>query len=198
MADHKLLEHRKKIKSKKPVFLRQDATRNKSLEKRWIKPKGMHSKMRQYLRGRRKSPSPGYSSPKKIRGLNREGFKEVLVKSTEELKSFDPKTQVVVIAHVGTKRKIEIIKVCLEKKYHLANLKNAQEFIQKIENKFAEKKKSQKEKEEKKTKSKEESLKKTEKKKEEEKKEEQTNETPVEETKKGEKSEKIKILEKKQ
>jgi len=194
MTNHKLLEHRRKIKAKKPSFLRQDATRTKSLEKRWIKPKGMHSKMRMHLRGRRASPSPGYSSPKEIRGLNRQGFKEIVVRTIEDLKSFEPKTQVVVIGHVGTKRKIELMKICLEKKYTIANYKDAHTFISNIEKKLAEKKKVQKEKEEKKKKSKEESLKKTETKKEEEKKEE----APKEETKKGDKSEKIKVLEKKQ
>ena len=46
MVNAKLLEQRNKAKGKKPNFLRQDANRNKSLEKKWIKPKGMHSKMR--------------------------------------------------------------------------------------------------------------------------------------------------------
>jgi large subunit ribosomal protein L32e len=186
--NHKLLEQRRRIKAKKPHFLRQDAHRNKSLAKKWIKPKGMHAKMRIHLRGRRKSPSPGYSSPRAVKGMNRQGLKEVVVRNANDLKHFDHKTQVVVIGHVGTKRKVELMKICEEKKYTIANVKDVHGFIHKVETKLVEKKKVLKEREDKKKKSKEESLKKAEEKKEE----------PKEETNKEEKSEKVKILEKRQ
>jgi large subunit ribosomal protein L32e len=194
MVDKKLLEQRNKAKTRKPTFLRQDANRNQSLEKKWIKPKGMHSKMRIKLRSRRVWPSPGYCSPNAVKGLTRKGYESVVVKNINDLAAFDAKTQVVVIGHVGLKRKVEIIKYCIEKKYNLENIKNAQEFITKIESKFAEKKKVQKEKEEKKKKAKEELSKKVEEKKEEKKEVKEEHE----ETKKGDKSEKIKVLEKKQ
>ena len=43
----RLLELRKRIKRKKPEFIRQDAHKKKSLESKWRKPKGLHSKMRE-------------------------------------------------------------------------------------------------------------------------------------------------------
>ena len=42
----KLLELRKKIKGKKPNFIRQDAHKHKRLARKWRKPKGIQSKMR--------------------------------------------------------------------------------------------------------------------------------------------------------
>ncbi len=193
MVNIRLLEQRNKAKKRKPNFLRQDANRNKSLEKKWIKPKGMHSKMRMKLRSRRALPSPGYCSPKEVKGLTRKGFKPVLVNNMKNFEGFETKTQVVVIGHVGLKNKIKLLKYCIEKKYNVENVKNVQEFITKVESKFVENKKIKKDKEEKKKKAKEELSKKavTEEKKEEIKE-------GQEETKKGEKSEKIKVLEKKQ
>jgi len=193
MVDARLLEQRNKTKGKKPRFLRQDANRTKSLEKKWIKPKGMHSKMRIKLRSRRVWPSSGYCSPNKVKGLTRKGFQPVLVNNLKDLVGFDSKTQVVIVGHVGLKNKIQILKKCVENNYPIDNVKVPQEFITNVESKFTEKKKVKKEKEDKKKKSKEELNKKiTKEEKKEEKKEGQ------EETKKGEKSEKIKVLEKKQ
>ena len=197
MAEKKLLELRMKSKARKPTFLRQDANRNKSLVKNWRRPKGMHSKMRLHLRGRRASPSPGYSSPRKVRGLTRNGFEELLVKNVNDLTRFDAKRQIVVVAHVGLKNKIAILKACLEKKYLVGNVKDVSSFIQKVDAEFASKKKKKKETQDTKKKVKEEDAKKVEKKV--DKKENgSAEEAKTEETKKGEKSEKIKVLEKKQ
>ena len=193
MVNTRLLERRNKTKGKKPNFLRQDAHRTKSLEKKWIKPKGMHSKMRMKLRSRRVWPSSGYCSPNEVKGLTRKGFQPILVRNLKNLEGFDSKTQIVVVGHVGLKNKIQILKKCIENKYNVDNVKSPQEFITNIENKIVDKKKVKKDKEDKKKKTKDEQNKKVTK---EEKKE--TVKESQEETKKGEKSEKIKVLEKKQ
>ena len=193
MADARLLKHRRLIKSKKPRFLRQDANRNKSLEKKWRKPKGMHSKMRIQLRSRRALPSPGYSSPRAVRGLTRNGLQEVPVYNLKDLENFNAKTQIVVFRNIGLKKKMELLKVCTEKKYPVAQIKDIPTFMKKVETDLATRKNSKKISEEKKKKTKEETTKKVT----EEKKEQAPTETQ-EETKKGEKSEKIKVLEKKQ
>ena len=78
MVEARLLQLRRLTKSKKPTFLRQDATRNKSLVKKWVKPKGMHSKMRLHLRGRRASPSPGYASPRAEEDLQEKDYKKFM------------------------------------------------------------------------------------------------------------------------
>ena len=193
MVNTRLLEQRNKTKRKKPNFLRQDAHRTKSLEKKWIKPKGMHSKMRMKLRSRRVWPSPGYCSPNEVKGLTRKGFQPVLVRNLKNLEGFDSKTQIVVVGHVGLKNKIQILKKCIENKYDVENVKNPQEFITNVEKKIVDTKKVKKDKEEKRKKTKDEQGKKVTK----EEKKEAVKESQ-EETKKGEKSEKIKVLEKKQ
>ncbi len=196
MVEARLLQLRRLTKSKKPTFLRQDATRNKSLVKKWVKPKGMHSKMRLHLRGRRASPSPGYASPRAVRGLTREGLQEVHVYNAKDLQNINPKTQLVVFGNIGLRNKIALLKICVENKYVVAQIKDIPAFMKKVESDFATKKDVKKQSEEKKNKAKEEALKKIKVTKEEKKEE---NPTEIqEETKKGEKSDKIKVLEKKQ
>ncbi len=198
MVNTKLVQLRNKMKAKKPNFIRQDANHYKSLEKKWIKPKGMHSKMRIHLRGHKVSPSPGYSSPREVRGLNRRGYQEVRTINISDLNSYDSETQMVLIGHVGLRKKIELLKYCIEKKYTIANIKNPIEFVKSVENKIIADKKIKTEKLEKKKVAKAESLKKANTKKEEKKESKEEDKSPQDETKKGDKSEKIKVLEKKQ
>ncbi len=197
MADARLLQQRKLTKKHKPTFLRQDATRNKSLEKKWRKPKGMHSKMRIHLRGRRKSPSPGYASPRAVRGLTRQGLREVYVTNAKNLEGFDSKTQIVVFGQIGLRKKMELIKICSDKKYPIAQIKDPGAFTQKVQADLIARKSKKKQTIDQKKK-KEESLKKAKDNKESEKKEEAASPEVKEETKKGDKSDKIKVLEKKQ
>jgi len=109
------------------------------------------------------------------------------------LEGFNPKEEIVLIARVGVKNKIEILKKCIENKYNVSNVKSPEGFIKEVEDNLNKKKKEIKDREEKRKKTKEKALKKKEEKKEEEKTEEEK-----EETKKGEKSDKIKILEKRE
>lgn len=195
MTEARLLKQRNIQKRKKPVFLRQDAQRNKSLEKKWRRPKGMHSKMRLHLRGRRASPSPGYASPRAVRGLTRQGLQEVHVHNSKDLQNIQPKTQIIVLGNVGLRKKVELLKICAEKNYFVAQIKDIPAFLKKVETDLASRKNAKKKKEEIQKKAKEEAKKTADKK--EDKKEETTAEAQ-EETKKGEKSDKIKVLEKKQ
>lgn len=188
MTDQRLLKLRNEKKRKKPHFIRQSSRRIKFRgEEKWRQPKGMHSKLRKKLRGKIKQPSLGYSSPSDVKGLNRDGFREVLVRKISDLEKIDSKNETVVICKTGAKNKVNILKKCVEKKLKVMNVKNIEEFIKRVEEKLASKKKIGKEREEKKQKA-------TKKKEEVKKEEEQKDE--VEETKKGEKSEKIKVLEK--
>ena len=90
---------------------------------------------------------------------------------------------------------MQILKICVEKKYPIAQIKDIPAFIQKVNADIAARKTKHKQQQEKK-KEKEELSKKTKDTEEKEKKE--TPGEEKEETKKGDKSEKIKVLEKKQ
>lgn len=169
----KLLEFRNARKKKKPNFLRQDAHKVKRLKKHWRSSKGLDSKMRRGLGSYRKEPSPGYGSPKLVRGLTRAGLREVLVFNVHDLSKITKDDIVVISGNIGTRKKIEILKKIKELKLKVKNFKDVDGFLKKIEEKEAQKKKEKETKKEKKKKAKEEALKKAEtKKKEAETKEE--------------------------
>lgn len=112
----------KKMKRKKPRFLRQEATYVKKLGDKWRSPKGTQSKTRKKKKGKRKMPNPGYGSPKIIRGLHPSGFKEALVCNLNDLNDLNPKTHACRIASsVGKKKKLEIMKKASEFKLKILN-----------------------------------------------------------------------------
>ena len=175
-----MLDVRKKLKAKKPTFLRQDAHKVKTLKKKWRYPKGIHSKMREKIKGHRRQPNPGWSSPSDVRGLTPEGYKLIIINNVQELLSTnDPKT---ISSTVGTKKKLEIIKKAKERGIKIMNVPNLDEFIKKTEEKLMIRKEAAKKKEavvkEKKPEIKEEAKKET-----------------LEEREKREKEEKKKVLE---
>jgi len=192
MADEKKLILRKAIKKKKPAFMRQEGFRRKKLEKKWRQPKGMHSKMRRKQGAKRKQPSPSYSSPREVKGLSMNGLKMIRVSNVFDADRLDPKNEGAIVANIGARKKVEVLKKLIEKKVTILNILKPEEFIKKVQDKLDAKKKELKVKQEKKKKSKEESLKRAEEKKKEE--EAKSEEEKEEETK----EEKRKILEKKE
>lgn len=188
MNTTELLELKRKRKERQPIFVRQDGGQILCLGTSWRRPRGIHSKMRRHFKSRPAIVSIGYRSPRKVRELNRQGKKEIRVININDLKNVDPKTMAVIIGNIGEKKRIEILKACIEKKIMLARQKDPAIILKEIETKRAERqKKNQK------------SKPKEEPKKIEEKKEDKNiDEKKQDETKKGEKSERIKILEKRQ
>lgn len=184
MRMEKMLIIKKKINKRRPKFVRQEGTSKRILQKvGWRKPKGYHSKIRRKFKGRRKMPNAGYRSPLLVRGLNMQGLKPVLVKNVAEAAALVAKTDAAIIAKVGKKAKVEILKKLVEAKVKILNILNPEKFIADVEAEVKKRKDEKKAKEEKKKKSKEESLKKaaekkkeTEEKSEEEKKKEQAEE----------------------
>ncbi|MFH1592542.1 MAG: 50S ribosomal protein L32e [Candidatus Woesearchaeota archaeon] len=191
-VDKNLLELRKTQKSKKPNFVRQQGKCIKSLSESWRAPKGMHSKLRRKLRGKIKSPSIGYSSPKSVRGLHVSGLIPILVYNVRELDDLKTGQGALIASAVGQKKKLEILKKSKELKLEVLNIKDVDKYLAKVEEgikkKKEEKVKRTREKKEKKEAKKE---KKEEKQKEDIKKEEVTEE----EKQKEEKEKKRKVLE---
>ncbi|MHA1722644.1 MAG: 50S ribosomal protein L32e [Candidatus Baldrarchaeia archaeon] len=110
MLKEKPLELRKKIKSKKPDFIRYESWRYKRVKPNWRKPKGIDSKVRKKKKGWIKMPDIGYRSPKAVRGLHPSGFEEVIVYRPEDLEELDPTKHAVRIAHtVGTRKRLAIL-----------------------------------------------------------------------------------------
>jgi len=140
---NKLLELRKKIKKRKPEYIRQEAHKTIRLEDKWRKPKGLHSKMRLHKKGNRASPEVGYGSPKEVRGLHSSGLEMVWIYNPEQLKKVDSKKQGIIIGStVGLKKKLMIIGKCKESNIKILNMKDVDAFTKKANEDIANKKKA--------------------------------------------------------
>ena len=107
-------------------FLRSDTRRHLRLGKKrrknqtWRAPRGRHSKIRRKRRNYPVVPQVGYKSPRSEVGLVK-GLKPVLVYNAKDLQNVS-KDSIVIIARVGAKNKMEIIKKANEMKLTIANL----------------------------------------------------------------------------
>jgi large subunit ribosomal protein L32e len=110
-SKEELLEMRKGMKKKRPTFLRQEWFRKKEkLGLKWRKPRGIHSKLREHEKARGSLPRAGYGSPAAVRGLNKQGCREVLVRNVADMKMIRPREEMAVIAaSVGRKKRLEIL-----------------------------------------------------------------------------------------
>jgi len=106
-------------------FLRSDTRRHLRLGKRrkklqkWRRPRGRHSKIRRKRMGYPLKPSPGFKTSLKTSGLI-QGLKPILVHNLKELEAAN-KNSIVIIARIGAKKKIEILKKAQELKIKIAN-----------------------------------------------------------------------------
>ena len=98
------------------------------LETNWRKPKGVDNHQRkQKSRGRPGLVKIGYATPKIARGLHPSGYTDNLVYNLNDLEKLDPKQDGVRFGHsVGTKKRNELMKVVLEKKFKVFNARVSQ------------------------------------------------------------------------
>ncbi len=121
-AKERALALRRRLKSKKPKFRRQESWRYKRVSEVWRKPDGIDSKMRRKKKGWPKSVEVGYRGPKAARGLHPSGYAEVLIHTVDDVEKVDPKTQAIRIAHaVGARKRIEITARARERDIHILN-----------------------------------------------------------------------------
>lgn len=132
----RLLEIRGQLKDRKPDFIRQDNPKRMKLNDKWRKPKGIHSKIRHKFKGRRKMPSPGYKSPRKVKGLHSSGLKPVIIFSVSDIEKIRKESEGAIISKkVGIKARLEILRKANEINIQVLNL-NVHEQIKKIEDWF--------------------------------------------------------------
>ncbi|MDH5438814.1 MAG: 50S ribosomal protein L32e [Candidatus Bathyarchaeota archaeon] len=109
-ARQRALAVRKRVKSRKPDFKRQESWRYKRVEKSWRKPRGLDSKMRKRVKGWPRSVAVGYRGPKDARGLHPSGYVEILVRTVDDVSGVDSETQAVRVGHtVGARKRVEIL-----------------------------------------------------------------------------------------
>lgn len=194
-SQDELLDIRKKMKSRKPEFLRQDYGHLAGLERKWIRPRGIQSKLRLNRKGHQKSVSPGYGSPAEVRGLSKEGLKPVLISDPNKLASIDPaKEGIILSSAMGIKKRLITLKEAMNRKIKVLNIKDPASYLKRIEDDMKKKKEQKSEKTEMKKKKKEELEKKAKEKEKEKKLEEALTD---EEKKEKDKEEKDKVLTKK-
>ena len=108
-----------------PTFLRSDVTRHSRIGKgrkklqKWRRPRGRHNKIRLKRVSYPVSPKIGYSSPRKDSGTIK-GLTPILVHNVAELSSLNKK-QIAIIARVGAKKKLEMMKLATEKNIQIVN-----------------------------------------------------------------------------
>ncbi len=123
----KLLEERKRIKKRKPDYVRQDSHKKSRLgrgrkkKQKWRRPKGRHSKVRKRIKGHLPRVEIGYGSPKKVKGTIN-GLKPVIVTSPQDIEKIKPDQIAFVASTVGKKKKLEIVKKALSLNVQLANV----------------------------------------------------------------------------
>ena len=137
-----LLEKRKRIKAKKPDFVRQDAHKKTKLGWKWRRPKGSDSKMRQKFSGYRRSVSPGWGSPSKVKHLHKSGLKPVMINSEKEIESINATTEGIIIASkLGMKKRTSIINKAKEKNIKILNIKDTEKYLKNVKEELEKRKK---------------------------------------------------------
>lgn len=106
----------------KKEFLRQTVHGYKRLKRKWLRPTGLHSKMREQKAGKPAMPRIGYSASRAWRGLHPSGKQEFFVRNLNDLNRANGDTQAIRIsAAVGSKKKEEIVKRAKEMNLHVLN-----------------------------------------------------------------------------
>ncbi len=106
-------------------FLRRNTTQYLRLGKKrkklrkWQRPKGRHSKMRQKRKGYTVNVSIGFKQDNKTRNkIN--GKNVTLISNLEELKKAD-KNSILILGKIGNKKKIDAAKIAKENNFNIIN-----------------------------------------------------------------------------
>ena len=132
----KLLEAKKKMRKRKPSFIRQEFTKRKRLSKNWRRPRGIHSKIRLRRKGKASRVAIGYGTPKKIRHLTAEGLRKINVQNVAQLKELDNSKDIAIIGRtVGDRKKLDILRNAKKEGIKVYNFSRIDEEIKRIEEK---------------------------------------------------------------
>ncbi|MFX1278363.1 MAG: 50S ribosomal protein L32e [Promethearchaeota archaeon] len=132
--DKRLMELRKKIEKKRPSFRRVESWRYKRVQDSWRKARGIDSKTRKKKKSGVKSPTIGYRTPKKVRGLHPSGYREVLVSTIDDLKNLNKKNHALKISgKLGAKKRIALTDYCQRRGFKILNLGVSQKEIELLE-----------------------------------------------------------------
>lgn len=134
-----LISQRARIKRRKPDFKQEGFNSVKRIKNndRWRRPTGSQSKMRLNKKGGPSKRKSGYSSPKEVRGMLKNGLMPVVIRNEDEIRAIDAKKECAVIASsVGSKKRIQIAKSAIEQGISLYGIKDPASYIKKLEDDF--------------------------------------------------------------
>ncbi len=134
--EERLLEIRKRMKKKRPSFRRVESWRYDRVKDSWRKARGIDSQTRKKTKTGVKSPSVGYRSPKKIRGLHPSGYQEVRInnKNDIEMLNLSPKKHAIKISgRLGSKKRLDLIDYAQKRNFLILNLGISQKEMEEFE-----------------------------------------------------------------
>ncbi|MFW9826902.1 MAG: 50S ribosomal protein L32e [Candidatus Thorarchaeota archaeon] len=130
----RLIELKKKMNKKRPSFRRVESWRYKRVKDSWRKARGIDSQTRKKTKSGVKSPTVGYRSPKKVRGLHPSGYKEVRIIKIKDLNNLNKNVHAVKISSkLGSKKRVALIDYCQKKGFKILNLGISQKEIETLE-----------------------------------------------------------------
>ncbi|TKJ20890.1 MAG: 50S ribosomal protein L32e [Promethearchaeota archaeon Loki_b32] len=134
VQDKRLMELRKRMNKKRPSFRRVESWRYKRVKDSWRKARGIDSKTRKKKKSGVKSPTVGYRSPKKVRGLHPSGYIEARVTTIQELNNLNKNQHAIKISgKLGAKKRLALIDFCQKRGFKILNLGISQKEIESLE-----------------------------------------------------------------
>jgi len=134
VQDKRLMELRKRMNKKRPSFRRVESWRYKRVKDSWRKARGIDSKTREKKKSGVKSPTVGYRSPKKVRGLHPSGYIEARVTTIQELNNLNKNQHAIKISgKLGAKKRLALIDFCQKRGFKILNLGISQKEIESLE-----------------------------------------------------------------
>ena len=134
MVQKRLIELRKKMKKQRPSFQRVESWRYKRVKSSWRKARGIDSKTRRKSKSGVKSPSVGYRSPKKIRGIHPSGYEEIKVFTIKDLDNLNKNRHALKISsRLGAKKRIVLIEMAQRKGFKILNPGISQQELESFE-----------------------------------------------------------------
>ena len=126
-----LLKEKAQIRKNRPKFMRQKGVQKIRLSRSSYRaPKGLQSKMGDNNAGHRSQIKTGFGYPKALRGLDRKGRKIVMINNLADAQKIEAKDTIAVISSaVGQKKKIDIVKILIERKVQVQNVKDAASYV---------------------------------------------------------------------
>lgn len=119
----RLLEIKRKLKSRKPNFRRHDSHKKIRVSASWRNPRGRQSKQRLQLKSYARGIATGYGAPKGVYGLTRDGLTQNVIASVKDLSSLDPKKDGIIISRtLGNRKRVGVIKATTEGKFTVLNI----------------------------------------------------------------------------